>query len=95
MAVLDRGKAPPEKRRDRLSLSTWRPRKCSTGGEQTQHSPKLEEAQRWGAAICSARNAWSIQQRANGLADRRLFKNDAERVLQRALASLGNGGVHG
>lgn len=58
------------------------------GGERIDNSEDADEVQRWGAALCSARNAWSIRQRVNGLADRRLSKGDADRALQRALAAI-------
>jgi len=92
--------APHDAQRPRqtLLLSKWQGRHNSSqlaGGEPIKNSGDGDEAQRWGAAICAARNAWSIQQRANGLVDRRLSKADAERALHRALAAIGDGGAHG
>jgi len=85
--------APNDAQRPRrtLSLSTWQGRNNSSqlaGGEQVDNSEDVDEVQRWGAALCSARNAWSIRQRVNGLADRRLSKVDADRALRRALAAV-------
>ena len=85
--------APHDAQRPRqtLSLSTWQGRHNSSqlaGGEPIKNSGDDDEAQRWGAAICNARNAWSIKQRTNGLVDRRLSRADAERALQRALAAV-------
>lgn len=92
MTILSRT-APHDAQRPRqtLSLSTWQGRHNSSqlaGGEQINNSEGADEVQRWADALCNARNAWSIQQRANGLADRRLSKGDADRALQRALAAI-------
>ena len=87
------GDRTPEMRRDRhtLSLSTWQPRKnAQLGGvEQSSDTHEIDEVQRFGEAIWSARNIWSINRHRNGLlVAGRLSRPDAEAALRQELTAL-------
>ena len=99
MSRPERGLAPDETRRGRLSLKEWRPRNCSTGGEHSEDTHQTDETQRFENALWRARNAWDVQRRqlpadaegwlrGGGIGDRRLYRADANRLWDAAKAAF-------
>lgn len=90
-------RAPHDVRRPRnvLSLKTWRGQNGSklAAVEHSDHTENQDKVQCWEQWLWGERNAWSIR-RAQGIfgVARKLDKQDAERVLARALALLAKGG---
>lgn len=90
------------KRRDRLSLKTWRPQNSSLPGEHGEHSSNFGPIQRWEAWLWGERNAWSVDQhrlpedaddwlRGGAWAKRRLSKADAAELLGMAFSAIDRG----
>ena len=87
------------KRRDRLSLKTWRPQNSSLPGELGEHSSNFDPVQRWESRLLGERNLWDIDQhrlpqdaddwlRGGAWAKRRLNKAEAGRLLDAAWIAL-------
>ena len=99
---MSRLKGDAHKRRDRLSLKTWRSRNCSLPGERSDPTNFSDPIQRWEAWLWGERNRWDIDQhrlprdaddwlRGGAWAKRRLSKADAAELLGMAFAAIDGG----
>lgn len=92
MALVERGQAQPPKGKGRAVLSVRSPSVENLLAGINYDEINLDVLRAFGKALMQDRNRWDVARRGSGLFHAgRLDRNDADRQLRRALASVEGG----